>query len=234
MATYRVGVSLSLRAGGYTTSLTGASAQTRRFGGVVDRTAGRATRAFRNVAVAGDTLGGALRRTAGVARAVGTAARRMADTMGSAIGRTQRRVNGLIGRFRELRRAGHATGSGVTGGIGRLAAAAGGVYGVTRVVTGEAELSRTYTDLAVKAKLDADQQADMQRRVEQAAEVARIPRRKLLESVYKELRALRRPAAGAGGSRADRPHAGHRSQYGRRRPRGRARAVCELRPGHRG
>ena len=186
MPNYRVGASLTMRAGGYSSTLTGASSQTRRFGSVISRTAGAATRSFSRLTGSVGSIGGALRRVAGGARAVGTATRRMADTMASAITRTRRRVDGLITRFRALRRAGQTAGGGVSGGIGRLAAVAGGAYGVARVVTGEADLSKIYTDLAVKAGLDKTQQADIQRRLEAAAESARIPRRKLLESVYKE------------------------------------------------
>ena len=187
MATnYRVGVSLALRAAGYTTQMSGAASQTQRFGGLVERTAGRSSRALRSVSGAAEGVRGVLQRTAGAARGVGTATRRMADTMGGALRSARRRVDGLIQRFRELRLAGRTAGAGVAGGVGRLAAAAGGAYGVSRVVSGEAELSRKYTDLAVKAGLDEAQREDMRRRIERAAEQARIPRQKLLDAVFKE------------------------------------------------
>lgn len=186
MPTYRVGVRLNLKASGYTTSLAGAGARTQRFGGVVNRTAGRATAALRGVAGAAAGVGSALTRTAGAARRVGTASRRMADAFGASIGSVRRRVDGLIGRMRALRAAGRQAGGSLGGGIGRLAGAAGGVYGAVRVVTGESALDQRYTDLAVKAGLSRAEQADLQRRVEAAAQAAQIQRGKLLDAAAKE------------------------------------------------
>ena len=211
MPNYRVGVSLDLR-GNYGRNLTGAASKTERFRGVVARTAGsatgdlrrtsaaaagvgdavgrtarRSTSGLQRVAGAAGTTAGALDRTAGATRRVGTASRRMADTASDALGRTRRRVNDLIGRYRVLERTSrNAGGGGLTGGIGRLAGAAGGIYGVSRVVSGEATLDQQYTDLAIKAGLSREGQADLQRRVEEAAEAAQIPRVKLLASAAKE------------------------------------------------
>ena len=212
MPNYRVGVSLDLR-GNYGQNLTGAASKTERFRGVVARTAGSATGDLRRTTAAavgvGDAVGrtarrstsglqrvagaagntaGALDRTAGAARRVGTASRRMADTASTALGHTRRRVNDLIGRYRVLERTSRNAGGGggLTGGIGRLAGAAGGIYGVSRVVSGEAALDQKYTNLAIQAKLSREEQTDLQRRIEEAAEAAQIPRVKLLASAAKE------------------------------------------------
>lgn len=156
MPNYRVGVSLNLR-GNYGAGLTGASRQTDRFRGTLQRTAAGATSAMRRTAAAaagvGDALGrtarggaaalrgvagaarntsGVLNRTAEATRRVGTASRRMADTAGYALDRARSKVNRLIGRFGVLERTGRTAGAGLGSGLGRLAGYAGGGFAVAR------------------------------------------------------------------------------------------------------
>ena len=211
MPAYRVGVSLNLR-GNYGQGLTGAAAHTERFRGAVTRTAGSATGGLRRISAAaagvgnavGRTarrsvsglqlisgaaagVGGALNRAAGATRRVGTAARRMADTTIDALGRTRRRVNDLIGRFRALERTSRNAGGGLGGGIGRLAGAAGGIYGVSRVVSGEADFSQRLRNLTTRIPdfTEADHE-DLNRRISDAAEKGMVTRASLLAAADRE------------------------------------------------
>ena len=186
MPMFRVGVMLRLRGSGYTTGMQAAAAQTTRFGGVLDRTAGRATTGLRRVASAAGGVRSALQRTAGATRTVGAAARRMADTMGAAVRRVRGRVNSLITRMGVLGTASRTAGGGLGGGLGRLAGAAGGGYLVMQAVRGEAAIEQRYTNLAVSADLDKGGEADMRRRIEAAALASGVSASKLLAASQAE------------------------------------------------
>ena len=192
--------------------LTGAASQTERFRGVVSRAAGgaaaalrrtagaaagvgdvvgrtarRSTSGLQRVAVAAGNAAGALERTAGAARRVGTASRRMADTVGSAMGRARGRVDNLIGRFRVLERTSRNAGGVMSGGVGRVVGAAGGIYGASRVVGSEADLSSRYALLAENAKLSLEEERqNLRQRIEAAAEAAHIPRAPLVTAATEE------------------------------------------------
>ena len=206
MATYRVSVLLSVASGAFSRGLTAADRSTRKTESALKRASGaaqglagrtdeagqRAQSALRRAAGSAGNLQGALRRTSSQARSTGDAIRSSAE-------KGSRSVRGLIGRFRELRRAmGEARaagrgGAGAGGGgggfgagmVGRAAGLLGGGYALKSAAGRELSLQERLTALGVEAGRSDPEMLQVRRHIESVAgrEDIRVPVSELLGAV---------------------------------------------------
>ena len=204
MATYRVSVLLSVASGAFSRGLTAADRSTRKTESALKRASGaaqglagrtdeagqRAQSALRRAAGSAGNLQGALRRTSSQARSTGDAIRSSAE-------KGSRSVRGLIGRFRELRRAmgeARAAGRGGAGGggggfgagmVGRAAGLLGGGYALKSAAGRELSLQERLTALGVEAGRSDPEMLQVRRHIESVAgrEDVRVPVSELLGAV---------------------------------------------------
>ena len=139
MPTYRVGVLLTASGGSFQRGMRAAAGTTRKTQSALQRAGGTATAFGHRTDEAGRRAQSALQRASGSVRGLGSAlqrtsnqARQTGSAIDAAAGRSDRKVRGLIQRFRDLGRAIRESGAGERrrgaggGGFGGGAIAAGG------------------------------------------------------------------------------------------------------------
>ena len=200
MPTYRVGVLLTASGGSFQRGMRAAAGTTRKTQSALQRAGGSATAFGHRTDEAGRRAQSALQRASGSVRGLGSAlqrtsnqARQTGSAIDAAAGRSDRKVRGLIQRFRDLGRAIRESGAGAQGGAGgggigggaisRAVALAGGGYALTRAAGQELALDDRFNRLGVDTGKDDTEVQEIRRHIESGAGRAGIPVSELLASV---------------------------------------------------
>ena len=197
MPTYRVGVLLTASGGSFQRGMRAAAGTTRQAQSALQRAGGAATAFGRRSDEAGRQAQSALQRASGSVRGLQSSlqrtsnqARRTGSAIDAAAGRSDRKVRGLIQRFRELGRAIRESRAGTQGGgalgggaLARAAGAVGGGFALSRAAGEELSLDDRFTRLAIDAKKNDQEALQTRRHIEAVAGNVRIPVSELLAAV---------------------------------------------------